>query len=80
MGNTLFYDAIVSNPKASDDEYIVRVIKRNGNTSEFYELCTTYLDLALNNEWWIDENTGELKGSLNDADINIAKIATLKFV
>lgn len=50
MGNTLFYDAIVSNPKASDDEYIVRVIKRNGNTSEFYELCTTYLDLALNNE------------------------------
>jgi hypothetical protein len=80
MEKSMFYDDVISNPKDSDDDDIVRIINSNSEMSGFYELCSKYLEIALNADKWVDENTNELKCLVKYTDIESAKVATFNFV
>lgn len=74
-----FYNYLLQNLSTNDNNEIYKVIKTDGKNSHFFELCNTFLDIALNSIKFKDEN-GKICGCFKYEDIDKAKIATKQFV
>ena len=73
-----FYEHLLQNLTNNNDE-LSNIIKNEEQNSNFFELCNTFLDIALNSEKFKDENE-RISGCFKIEDINKAKIATKQFV
>lgn len=77
---TLFYNNIFDSVNQNDSAEVLDVIKQEGETCGFYELCQRYVDVALNAEKFIDKETRNLMCCNKFSDIEIAAQHTKDFV
>lgn len=73
-----FYEHLLQNLTNNNNE-LSSIIKNEEQNSNFFELCNSFLDIALNSEKFKDEND-RISGCFKFEDINKAKIATKQFV
>lgn len=74
-----FYEYLLQNLTSNKNNELYNIIKKEGQQSNFFELCNTFLEIPLNSEKFKDEN-GNIGGCFKFEDINKSKIATKQFV
>lgn len=74
-----FYEYLLQNLTSNKNDELYNIIEKEGQQSNFFELCNTFLEIPLNSEKIKDEN-GNISGCFKFKDINKAKIATKRFV
>lgn len=74
-----FYEQLLQNLDSDKNAELNNIIEKEGQESNFFELCNTFLEIALNSEKFKNEN-GAISGCFKFEDINIAKMATKQFV
>ncbi len=75
----------VKNKEIESEEFAAYVLSHieehpEDNTSNFYELCSTFSDISLNAPKWADPKTCDVQASFQYADIDKAKTAFKSYI
>lgn len=75
----------IKNQEIESEEFSNFISSHSGenpedNTSDFYELCSTFSDISLNAPKWADPKTCNVEASFQFADIDRAKTAFKSYI
>lgn len=76
----VFYEEFLANPHETDLPEVVDIITNKKEQSGFYELCQSFVDIALNADKIVSEDKMDLNCCSKYVDINRAAIAVQEFV